>query len=215
MNTANTAIVANQAELTKAVKRENSAAKARRAPSKGTVIKAATADTVKKAKKTPQVEALPGMGVMGALAGALSKDKASAKEETTKAIAKAKKPATPKAAVPASAKLVERYTLGAYNGKAGAMYAFVMRCGTLGDTFTRLDAIASVEKKAAHDALATRAQVLDYFAWAVRHGLVVLAKDQSAPAAAPVAAKSKKPLKQLSDSLNTLFKPSKKGTVKA
>lgn len=223
MNTANTAIVANQEQITKAVKKESSAAKARRAPGKATVVKVAQAKTgdtvVTKGKATASVKATlkaidreanakaakavaaeeqarkpkasepkVAAAAFGALAGALAQPevkeaaKAAAKKAIDKASGKGKAVAAPKKAQPASAKLAERFALGAYNGKAGTMYSFIMRCGTLGDTFSREDAVANMTAKPPVEALATRAQVLDYFAWAARHGLLVVAADQSTPA---------------------------------
>jgi hypothetical protein len=215
MDTTNTAIVANQAELTKLAKKEASAAIARRKPSKGTVVKVAPATTsdsqptkaktaqakidakvaaaaqaaIEKTAKSPKgkvakADGEAGNGVFNALAGALGKEeKEQAKVAAKKAIDKAKAAPAKATGVSTAAKLAERFHLGAYNGKSGAMYAFVMRCGTLGDTFSREEAIASFAAKQAHEMLATRAQVLDYFAWAARHGLLIRAADQSVPAA--------------------------------
>lgn len=222
MNTTNTAIVPNQAELTKAAKKANSAAKARQRPGKATVIKveqnpalealqakvdpksplgalaASLGDMFgqgKKAKatKAPKAEAEAGKGVFGAIAGSLSSDEVEAAEQAAiAAIATAKKPAKKSSgSLGTKANLTLRYSLGAYNGKTGAMYAFIMRCGTLGDTFSREDAVTSIVAKPAHDKLSTRAHALDYFAWAARHGLLVVAQDQSVPAA-PVATPAKK-----------------------
>ena len=70
------------------------------------------------------------------------------------------------------------------------MFAFMGRVGTLGDLFSREDAIASIVAKPCHEAVATRAQVLDYFAWAARHGLLVEATAAEIAAASGAAARS-------------------------
>lgn len=109
-----------------------------------------------------------------------------AEEAAIAALAKAKAPARPAASVkPALSTL---YRVGAYKGRAGAMFAFMGRVGTLGDLFSREDAIASIVAKPCHEAVATRAQVLDYFAWAARHGLLVEATAAEIAAASGAAA---------------------------
>lgn len=101
----------------------------------------------------------------------LTADAEAAEEATIAALRKARAPkATPSAGKPS---LTTGYRLGTYKGRAGAMYAFMARVGVLGDVFTREQAIESIVAKPCHDAVSTRAQVLDYFAWAVRHGLLV------------------------------------------
>lgn len=100
-----------------------------------------------------------------------SADHEAAEEQAIAALKKARAPkAQPSAVKPA---LTTPYVLGAYKGRAGAMYAFMGRMGTLGDVFNREDAVASIVAKPCHDAVGTRAQALDYFAWAARHGLLV------------------------------------------
>lgn len=100
-----------------------------------------------------------------------------------------------------------QYVCGAYKGRAGAMFDFMKRCAALGESFTRETAVASCTKKPPHAKVATRAQVLDYFAWAVRHSLLVEAeanmpaaggkqpKRSATPAPERSAAKRAKPRK--------------------
>ena len=120
-------------------------------------------------------EITPCPGAFAALASTLTAEQAEAAEDAAiAAIVKAKAPR--KATAPTTnrtAALVAPYRLGAYKGRAGAMYDFMARCGTLGDDFTREDVCASIIAKPCHAAVATRAQALDYFAWAARHGLLV------------------------------------------
>jgi hypothetical protein len=130
-------------------------------------------------------------GVFAALAAALNPDAEAAEaseEAAIAAIAKARAPkAVTKTAQPKPA-LTALYRLGTYNGRAGAMFAFMARCGTLGDAFSRADVVASVEAKEVHPAVTTRAHALDYFAWAARHGLLVAVEAAPAVVAAKAAA---------------------------
>lgn len=217
----NNAVVSatEQAAATAAVKKAiPSHVKAARAPGKATVTKAqveAAVNARRAAKGKPPVGvkaakpvATEGEGVMGALAASLTVDQAEQAESAAiAAIRKAKKPAVAKGITVTGGKrpaLSERYALGAYNGKAGAMFAFMARLGTLSDTFSRDDVCASCAAKAIDAKVSTRAQALDYFAWAARNGLIVVAADQSVPAAPVVKAVKAKAAKQ-----------SKKAAVKA
>lgn len=128
-------------------------------------------------------------GVFSAMASTLSVEQAEAAEAEAIAALSTAKASAKKAAPSAKPASTERYALGAYKGRAGAMFAFMQRCGTLGEGFTREDAVTSMTAKAPHAAVSTRAQVLDYFAWAVRHGLLVVHVGE---VVAPVAAKPAK-----------------------
>jgi hypothetical protein len=122
-----------------------------------------------------EAEITPCPGAFAALASTLTAEQAEAAEDAAiAAIVKAKAPRKATAATTSrAAALTAPYRLGAYKGRAGAMFVFMARCGTLGDDFTREDVVSSIVAKPCHAAVATRAQALDYFAWAARHGLLV------------------------------------------
>lgn len=80
------------------------------------------------------------------------------------------------------------YRVGEYKGRAGtAMYAFIERVRTLGGCVNRERLLRSCAAAPVHALVKDRAAVLDYFAWAVRNGLLVEAK----PAPAQRRRKSK------------------------
>lgn len=141
---------------------------------------------IKEDAKSPTMKKITANSI-GAMAASLSADDtAKAKAATHAAINKAKGAPSVKPADNA------RYTVGAYKGRQGAMFEFMKRVGKLGDAFSREQMIASCIKSSPHKLLVTRAQVLDYFAWAVRHGLLIEAAPAKAPAkAAKKAAKGK------------------------
>lgn len=132
-----------------------------------------------------------------AMTASLTVDEAEAAETTAiSAIAAARKSSSKGAAPSVRPADTARYVLGAYKGRAGAMYEFMKRAGALPEGFTREQMVDSCARKAPHAAVATRAQVLDYFAWAVRHGLLHVT--EAAPVAAKVkAAKGRKAVSRL------------------
>lgn len=124
-------------------------------------------------------------------------EKASGKPAARKG-RKAPSAAAPVAPVPGVSVRPEdnkRYRVGTYKGRAGAMYEFMKRAGELAAAnpygFTREEAITSVLTDRVHPKLATRAQVLDYVAWACRHGLIV-EETKPLPVRKPTAKKGKK-----------------------
>lgn len=143
----------------------------------------------RKAKAATAPEAAPVEGNGGpfaAMTASLTVDEAEAAETSAiSAIAAARKSSSKGSAPSVRPADTARYVLGAYKGRAGAMYEFMKRAGGLPEGFTREQMVDSCARKAPHAAVATRAQVLDYFAWAVRHGLLHVTE------AAPVAAKVK------------------------
>lgn len=143
----------------------------------------ATAPKVEQKAATKAIKEQAKTNSIGAMAASLSADDtAKAKAATHAAISKAKGAPSVKPTDTA------RYSVGAYKGRQGAMYEFMKRVDKLGDAFSREQMIASCLKSSPHKLLVTRAQVLDYFAWAVRHGLLI----EAAPAKAPSKAAVKK-----------------------
>ena len=130
-------------------------------------------------------------GSFAAMAATLAAEQAEAAEDAAiAAIKQAKAPRAPSVR-PADN---TRYTVGAYKGRSGAMYEFMKRAGQMVDAhphgYTREEVVASCTARPPHAAVSTRAGVLDYFAWAVRHGLLVVAAPT--PPAAEAAPSSKK-----------------------
>lgn len=123
-------------------------------------------------------------GVFAAITGTLTAEQAEHAEETAiAAIARAK---APKAAQRAPAKPADDtlYSVGEYKGRAGAMFAFMSRVGDLGDAFKRETVVASIVAAPCDPKVGNRAQALDYFAWAYRHGLLIVAPAGSVEASA-------------------------------
>lgn len=132
-------------------------------------------------------------GAFAMMASTLSVEQAESAEAQAIAAIAASRASSKKAAPAVKATDARRYVLGAYRGRAGAMFDFMERCGTLGEGFTREDAVTSCLARAPHSAVSTRAQVLDYFAWAARKGLL---SEYAGPVVAPVVAKAPKKSKK-------------------
>ena len=179
------------------------AARARRAAQKATTatqafIDAVTAQPTTEAVVEPTTEAVvepttepestapaaAPSSVFGAIASTLSAEETEAAEEA--AIAALKKAKAPKSA-PSAPKLPDstRLTVGAYNGRAGAMFELMKVAGRLNaregqpEGFTRAELLEACVGK--HPILKDRASNLTWSSWAVRHGLLIPC------AAAPVA----------------------------
>ncbi len=139
-----------------------------------------------------------GAGVFGALAGALSAGMAEGADSneagaiTARAIGAASAAARSTSAALGNAPtgdyrtaaddndpMKALYKVGEYKGRAGAMFCFMERIIALGGAVkgvSREKMIDSCRVTAPHYHVQTRAQVLDYFAWCVRKGLLVPVK---------------------------------------